>query len=798
MKRLSLILFPVIAVILFALFPIAVNAQGSGNVDVNTLNVATVAWGPSRADPQRAYDTASGELIFNSYEGLIGFDGEKHYRFVPLLATNVPGRADHGMTTTNTSNIDLTNPDGSTWSGSWTCDGFSDQNATNALNQGDAIYLNNGVEWRTWFVEDFSGTDTITLNLWRGSYTFHIRTTNATGDGPIYFFNYTTGNPEDTFDVNDAVYTFERGLVNDQQFSPMWMYYKAFFNQMDSTFMYKNNVTLTHLIDNAVESSGDDLTLNVGIPFPDNAFKQILSSTWGSIVSKEFSTKIGCWNGDLYADANGNGNPDSIEFFNVPTVNIRGPYDTTTERKWCGTGPYYVQMYDSTLQKVVFQANNRSDTCYWRGWPMPGTPSSCWTVVVNYVVSWYTRRDGFIAGSYDVANVPRAYMFEILDNTTREPRYPNIVTIKSIEPVLTMDAYHFCFTVNPNSTYIFTGTFPTGVPTNFFNNTDVRKAFACALNWSNYAREAYSGEASYRTNPWMRGLYPDYYNTSIPGYAESLKEAENYLKAAKFDGVSVWDSGFKMAVSYLTGSDQRRVGLEMLKDFFSQLSTYDNRTGPAFNIELWIAMFSEYQDALNTQQMPMFNIGWLVDFADADNLIRTYMHSHGDFASLQNYTTINGWGSLKDQLIDAAVTEPNETRRHALYQRLQQIYYDDCPQIPLAIPQGRRWCNYWVRGWFYNALHPSQYYYSIWKDDTCWYDISGPIVGASDHKTNMRDINYLVGHFNAKAPDPSYPDDPKWIGTYGYGGVDPYGDRICNMRDISGAVRHFNHATAQP
>jgi len=41
-------------------------------------------------DPVQAYDTASGEVIFNVYENLIAYDGPRIDRFVPLLATKVP------------------------------------------------------------------------------------------------------------------------------------------------------------------------------------------------------------------------------------------------------------------------------------------------------------------------------------------------------------------------------------------------------------------------------------------------------------------------------------------------------------------------------------------------------------------------------------------------------------------------------------------------------------------------------------------------------------------------------------
>ena len=204
----------------------------------------------------------------------------------------------------------------------------------------------------------------------------------------------------------------------------------------------------------------------------------------------------------------------------------------------------------------------------------------------------------------------------------------------------------------------------------------------------------------------------------------------------------------------------------------------------------------------------MFEISWLADFADADNFMRPYMHSDGDFAQFQNYTLDNGWNNTrganypsldKDELIDMALVTQDGPDRAKMYADLENIYMNDCPSFPLDQPYIRRWCQYWVKGWYYDLygwyynLYPGDYYYAMWKADDCWFDVNGPTMGVSDGIVNMRDIQYLIIHFNAKASVPGKPD-PKWVGVYGANGaVDPSGDRTCNMRDIQGAILHFNH-----
>jgi ABC-type transport system substrate-binding protein len=299
-------------------------------------------------------------------------------------------------------------------------------------------------------------------------------------------------------------------------------------------------------------------------------------------------------------------------------------------------------------------------------------------------------------------------------------------------------------------------------------------------------------ESICRETPLIYGLYPDYH-TPRTAYTANYSAAEAELKQALFNGINAWDAGFTMALPYYSGRDVVRIAWEGLRDFFANLSTYDERTGPPFQITV-VEYSPCYLCPIDISEMPMWTMGWLADYADADNFLRPYMYSLGDFAYIQSYTADNGWGNLKDELIDTAANTPDGPQRAAIYNQLEHIYIEDCPSIPLVQPLSRKWMKYWVKGWYYNALAPSSDYYRMWKYDNCWYDNSGPIRGVSDGIQSMRDIQYLIATFNAKAPQPGVGIDLRWNGNYGANGcVDPYGDRTCNMRDIQGAITHFNH-----
>jgi len=55
-----------------------------------TVYVAATIGEPDTLDPHLAYDTASGEVIYNVYENLIQYKGRSVSEFEPRLATEVP------------------------------------------------------------------------------------------------------------------------------------------------------------------------------------------------------------------------------------------------------------------------------------------------------------------------------------------------------------------------------------------------------------------------------------------------------------------------------------------------------------------------------------------------------------------------------------------------------------------------------------------------------------------------------------------------------------------------------------
>jgi len=259
------------------------------------------------------------------------------------------------------------------------------------------------------------------------------------------------------------------------------------------------------------------------------------------------------------------------------------------------------------------------------------------------------------------------------------------------------------------------------------NNVHVRRAFAYAFNHSKYLEQAWWGEAICRETCDIYGLLPDYYCYSPDPpwtYDYNLAKMQEELELAMFtqgaETKSVWAwGGFHLKIYYNAGNDPRRVACELVKSAFDALNAAN--PGKNFAVDIEAPDWSTFLQYMEEFKMPLWIIGWLADFADADNWKRPYMHSYGDFSYYSNYSSWNGWdqtlgprtGLSKDFLIDLAVKTPDGPDREDMYKDLDDIYILDVPNYPIVQPLGRRWCKYWVKGWYYNTLYPSQYYYKM-------------------------------------------------------------------------------------
>jgi peptide/nickel transport system substrate-binding protein len=308
------------------------------------------------------------------------------------------------------------------------------------------------------------------------------------------------------------------------------------------------------------------------------------------------------------------------------------------------------------------------------------------------ISEWSTRRTMFEGGDLDVCNVPRQYMEQIMGTEGIRTVYgyagagnSGIMMLKD---------------TNPQSPYIHSGELDgEGVPPNFFDDIDVRKAFCYSFDAQTYADQIYLGEAipSYSQLPVIFG--DAVYKTYV--YGLDLEKAEEHFRAA-FDG-QLWDTGFKLTLAYNIGNDMRRASLEILEGTIESIN-------PLFDIEVVGLEWASFLPAFQSAQIPLYRSGWGADYIHPYNFIQPYYHSQGNFMQPQGFGTPEIDAKIA---VIGSTADTDELNR--VSQEVQKWALDGAYTIPMVDPTGRYWERTWVNGVQFHAMGASSGNFKVYN-----------------------------------------------------------------------------------
>jgi len=661
----------------------------------STYYVGTIGQ-PARLDPARAYDTASGDIIQNVYQPLIWY-GDKH----PINFTAGVG---YNLQTSDIS--DLTK--------------YTAVIATQVPND-----TNGGI------IRNYTGVGD---SLW----TF---TLNPNAQFPSWTAANGTVMPAHNVTVDDVVYSFQRQMVYDSSASPDWMWIGTAFNPGWGGFnpdalgpyaTYANGTFVSTADETAVgnlikgwvyASGGNNVTFHFLYPYPDVAMYQIFAQTWGCILEKSWVIEHGGWTGVFYAGWSNDyrhkpsNSYSELDQYKDPAVyGAAGSKYTSGNHdipNMLGTGPYTFTSWDKTTKTWRIDYNPN----YWRGWGNAGDKAGNYikTVIEQEIDPWPTRKMLFLTGEFDVAVVPTANMHDLLQTGSNYNPIAGINLVYNI-PTLSNDAFFFTMNVSTSSAYQSyvgpPGAHTTGPIATFFADDHIRRAFAWAINYTDYINSAYFGEAIQHGSWWVTGLTPAAANDSFLTLRNlNLANMQAELdQAALINGHNVSQNGFDVTFLYNTGNPQRMIACQALADAWNSL-------GSKYHVNVVGVGWPTFSNLINNRGMPGYSTGWLADFADAADFAGTYMSS----SASSGFSYFQGPPYPADQaIIDAevtqAATETNVTARVNEYKDLEQRYWTDCISIPLGQPLGRRFARDWVQGWYYNPLLPGlSYAYDLYK-----------------------------------------------------------------------------------
>jgi peptide/nickel transport system substrate-binding protein len=632
-----------------------------------------------------------------------------------------------------------------------------------------------------WGIE---GAETATPSYW-----FEIRTGVEFHDGSILV-------------PYDVEYSLERWIMMDRDGGAAWLLMEPLLGYGEAPCPPRPGATpatataFATALDNAIESNSThvwlDCQLNYGI-----IVLQTLAQPWGGILDKDWV--VGLTSTDFPTggfpgfDSTGHTWANWQAWHNTDPTEIDALAGTPAGGAIMGTGPYEFDHWTHGTEWYITRF-----TDYWGPWPAEdglggNLPGYIDKVTYKFIDEWAVRRDGFVRGDYDLCYVPDPYRTQILGKPGIRYDYPL--------PSLTEFNYFFGFVVDPETVYAggpgghgfaYDTYGETGIPRNFFNNTETRLGFAYAWPGDDYIRDVLMTDAvmpatyhipalaHYNPPPggtyWYDGLRSGGSGSGPEPYHYNLTRAEYYLKIAAGGSPtnahedpslvtspgSVWTNGFTFTLTYVAGVTEWETASEMFRAAVESLNA-------KFHIDVvgleWGSLFLP---ALTDQELVLFDLGWGADYPHPHNFAYPYFHTQGTFTWCQNYrddtiytvgptyvdkagNTIDmSWtiSGTSDDLMGAAVMEANETRAEAMYFYLQQLFHDNVVDIPTDNPTGWHWERRWVQGWYSEPIMAGNFFRYMWKA------LEGDVDG--DNDCDATDLTRVILNYG------NVPIDPGW------------------------------------
>jgi peptide/nickel transport system substrate-binding protein len=421
-----------------------------------------------------------------------------------------------------------------------------------------------------------------------------------------------------------------------------------------------------------------------------------IAGSWGAIIDKDWAIENGTWDGDCATWQN---------YYGIGSENA--PLRDVTN----GTGPYMLDHWTPGEEVVLVRNDN-----YWRDEPTyeggPTGPARIANVVVLEVDEWGTRFAMMQAGDADVASVPGANYSQVdplvgewceyVDvgqwdcQPTENPNAP--LRLYRGYPLTSRTDAFFVFDINTEggNPYIGSGQLDgNGIPSDFFSDEHVRKAFNYCFDWDIYIDEALSGEAVQNYGPINQGLIG--YDNNADHYSYDPDKCAEELQLA-WDG-AVWENGFRFQIAFNTGNVTRQTIASILQ---ANLADID----PKFQIEIVGLPWPSFLAGIRAARFPIFVSGWGEDIHDPHNWAQPFLI--GTYAARQR---MPDW--MFDEfkvLVDAGVGAPTPEQRADYYLQIQQLDYDYAPGIRLAVPTGRTYMQRWVDDYLINPMLRQPFY----------------------------------------------------------------------------------------
>lgn len=544
-------------------------------------------------------------------------------------------------------------------------------------------------------------------------------------DGLTYTFRIRSGvkfHEGQDLTAEDVAYSYQRGLLFGGSSGPQWLLAEPFFgigrdditcivdgcaSIDDRDALIANDpavlVAACEKVKSVIAANETDRTVTMTLTQPWGPFIPTIAQTWGGILDKDWAISNGAWDGSCDTWQNYYAEPSASD----PLSHIAN-----------GTGPFKLDSWKFNEELVLARNEN-----YWR------EPARLERIVTKYVNEWGTRFAMMLAGDADAAAVPEenrsqmdALVGERCEFDIENNRYNTCKVINDSlpyrlyigRPGINRTDMFFNFRVAENSNYVGSGRLDgNGIPLDFFSDVHIRRAFAYCFDWDVYISDVFDGEAVQSPVLPLAGM-PGY-QSDMPVYSYDPDKCEAEFKLADLDndgipagndsGGDVWTIGFRLQALYNQGNTSRQTIADILANNVASINNL-------FVIETVGLPWPTFLRVIRNREASYFVSGWVEDIHDPHNWYVPYMI--GTFAINQNLP--NGLRNQFRDLVNQGAAETDPAARQAIYEQLNQIFFDQAPTVLLAVATSHSFEQRWVKGTTPNPIYPGYYFYPMYKE----------------------------------------------------------------------------------
>ena len=515
--------------------------------------------------------------------------------------------------------------------------------------------------------------------------------------------------------AEDVAFSLWRGIFAGGSGSPQWMINQALFDVNDVTELVAPDGSLIddrtalneqpaallqaacYTVTHAITFNENAGTVTFHLPRPHSPFLYAIATPWGAVLDKDWLIAHGGWNGSCDTWA-----------LSYNTRNENSPLSNLTN----GTGPFQL---DYWLPNDEIVLNRNPD--YWRQVPMwpggPIGPALLDRVEIRVITDTQTRHDLLLAGSIDFADV-FGTEGDLHDDVLLSYDQPDGRVGTLVNPTGTLNAYlevldplgqdaFFTYDIASDSPYIGSGALDgNGIPTDFFTDLHVRKAFNYAFDWDQFNTDVFDGNALRRRGPFIKGIlgYTDTQSTYFYSPTLALQEFQQAW------GGQVLQQGLVMTIPTNEGNYRRQRFAEIMKAGLESIT-------PTFHVNVITLTLTDYWNQERVaHRLPVFQGGWIQDIPHPYNWAAPYL--------------LGSWYSDNQRLPDAARADfqaktdlcltLSGAAERSCWEGIQQTTYVSATDVFLAQSYRTHFVNAEVRGYFANfGLLNQPYLYALSK-----------------------------------------------------------------------------------